>query len=109
MLGHCLYMRKPCRFKRLPLLLREQVRSLHSDFVAAGVTLADALSVDSSLMHAQVKAESLSIFNAHLLATFGIRNNVTRVNCPSAATLTKRLTGVKAVAERGSTATVFTA
>ena len=41
------------RFKRLPLVLREQVRSLHSDFVARGVTLIDAMSVDSSLLHAE--------------------------------------------------------
>lgn len=40
------------RFKQLPLVLREQIRSLHCDFVAEGVTLVDAMSVDSSLMHA---------------------------------------------------------
>lgn len=40
------------RFKQLPLVLREQIRSLHSDFVAEGATLVDAMSVDSSLMHA---------------------------------------------------------
>jgi hypothetical protein len=41
------------RFKQLPLLLREQIRGIHTDFVAEGVTLTDALSVDSSLMHAK--------------------------------------------------------
>lgn len=40
------------RFKQLPELLRSQIRKLHADFVADGVTLADAMSVDSSLMHA---------------------------------------------------------
>ena len=40
------------RFKQLPLVLREQIRGLHADFVAEGVTLVDAMSVDSSLMHA---------------------------------------------------------
>lgn len=40
------------RFKKLPLVLRDQVRSLHADFVAEGATLVDAMSVDSSLMHA---------------------------------------------------------
>ena len=40
------------RFKQLPLVLREQVRSLHADFVAEGVTLVDVMSVDASLMHA---------------------------------------------------------
>ena len=32
--------------------MREQIRSLHADFVAEGVTLVDAMSVDSSLMRA---------------------------------------------------------
>lgn len=41
------------RFKQLPLILREQVRSLHASFVTEGVTLVEAMSVDSSLMHAQ--------------------------------------------------------
>ncbi len=40
------------RFKRLPLVLREQIRSIHADFVAESVTLVEAMSVDSSLMHA---------------------------------------------------------
>ena len=40
------------RFKQLPLVLREQIRSLHADFVAEDVTLVDVMSVDSSLMHA---------------------------------------------------------
>lgn len=40
------------RFKQLPLVLREQIRNLHADFVAEGVTLVDAMSVDSSLMRA---------------------------------------------------------
>ena len=40
------------RFKQLPSVLREQIRSLHADFVAEGVTLVDAMSVDSSLMRA---------------------------------------------------------
>ena len=81
------------RFKRLPLILREQIRAIHTDFVAEGVSLVDALSVDSSLMHAQVKAESLSIFNAHLSATSGTRNNVTKGNCPHVATLIRRHIG----------------
>lgn len=41
------------RFKALPLLLREQIRDLHNQFVKDDVTLADALSADSSLMHAK--------------------------------------------------------
>ena len=41
------------RFKALPLLLREQIRDLHKQFVEEDVTLADAMSVDSSLMQAQ--------------------------------------------------------
>ena len=41
------------RFKQLPLVLREQIRNLHADFVAEGVTIVDAMSVDSSLMHAE--------------------------------------------------------
>ncbi len=41
------------RFKQLPLVLREQVRSIHADFVAENVTLVEAMSVDFSLMHAQ--------------------------------------------------------
>ena len=40
------------RFKQLPLVLREQVRTIHAEFVAEDVTLVDAMSVDSSLMHA---------------------------------------------------------
>lgn len=40
------------RFKQLPDVLREQIRSLHAAFEAEGVTLVDAMSVDSSLMHA---------------------------------------------------------
>jgi hypothetical protein len=41
------------RFKQLPLLLREQIRHIHSDFVTKEVTLAEAMSIDSSLMHAK--------------------------------------------------------
>ena len=41
------------RFKQLSLALRAQIRTLHADFVAEGITLVDAMSVDSSLMHAK--------------------------------------------------------
>lgn len=41
------------RFKQLPLVLREQIRTIHADFVAKDVTIVDAMSVDSSLMHAK--------------------------------------------------------
>ena len=41
------------RFKQLPLELREQIRTLHADFVAEGVTVVEAMSVDSSLLHAE--------------------------------------------------------
>jgi hypothetical protein len=41
------------RFKQLPLVLRKQIRGLHAEFVAEGVTVVDAMSVDSSLLHAK--------------------------------------------------------
>lgn len=41
------------RFKQLPSILREQVRAIHAEFVTEDVTLVDAMSVDSSLMHAK--------------------------------------------------------
>ncbi len=44
------------RFKELPLLLREQIRDIHSDFVREDVTLVEAMSIDSSLMHAKGNA-----------------------------------------------------
>lgn len=40
------------RFKQLPEVLRAQIRKLHADFVAEDVTIVDAMSADSSLMHA---------------------------------------------------------
>lgn len=41
------------RFKQLPLVLREQIRTIHNEFLVKDVTLADAMSVDSSLLHAK--------------------------------------------------------
>lgn len=41
------------RFKQLPLVLREQIRTIHAGFVAEGVTVVEAMSVDSSLLHAE--------------------------------------------------------
>lgn len=41
------------RFKQLPLVLREQIRRIHAEFLDEDVTLADAMSVDSSLLHAK--------------------------------------------------------
>ncbi len=96
------------RFKQLPLVLRAQVRTIHADFVAEGVTPVDAMSVDSSLMHAQVKAESLSIFNAHLLATSGTRSSEPKGSCRAVATSTRRRIGARAAVGSGSTATGFT-
>lgn len=41
------------RFKQLPDMLRLQMRKLHSDFVNEEFTFVDAMSADSSLMHAK--------------------------------------------------------
>ena len=40
------------RFKALPKFLREQIRCLHREFVEAGETMVEVMSVDSSLMGA---------------------------------------------------------
>lgn len=41
------------RFKALPLVLRQQIRDLHTQFVTNDVSFVDALSADSSLMQAK--------------------------------------------------------
>ena len=82
------------RFKALYSSLSHLLRQLRERFVLFKYTDPSVMSVDSTLIHAQVKAESLSIFNTHLSEICGTLKIEKQASCLVAVISTLKRTGV---------------